>query len=80
MKSLFLQDLVAAKRMTVEQVHGKVNPADLMTKCIDTKTLVALLPSMNLKKELYQANQTMNRVKVTDTFKFKVRQERRQFS
>ena len=48
-QALWIQDAVRSKRVTLEKVAGTLNPADLMTKHLDQKTLDGHLQRMQIK-------------------------------
>ena len=48
---LWIQDAVKNKVLTVNKVRGEDNPADILTKYIDAKTLQSALKRINMESE-----------------------------
>ena len=47
-QSLWIQDAVRERRINLEKVPGTENPADLMTKYLDSKSMDTMLNKMNI--------------------------------
>ena len=43
---LWVQEVIAKKRITIKKIPGEDNPADLMTKAVDQKTLTRHMTAM----------------------------------
>ena len=72
-QSLWIQDAVRKRRVTLEKVLGTENPADLMTKHLDQKTLDKLLLKISIKIEEGRAKVApkLNKKKPIESFEDK---------